>query len=80
MVQLIVKVIIHPALHIVMTESNECDAMLGITWAFQALAGRSGQLRVQVCVDGTLSPFCRWAMRGTAVTTMFVAVVKAARV
>ncbi len=74
MVQLIfVKVIVHPALHIVTTESNKCDAMPGITWAAQVPAGRSGQLRVQVCVDGTLSPFCRWATRGTAATTMFVA-------
>jgi hypothetical protein len=44
----LVKVTVHPALHIVTTESNECDARLGITWVAQAVAGRSGKLRVQV--------------------------------
>jgi hypothetical protein len=74
MVQLIfIKVTVHPALHKVKTESNKCDARSGITWAAWAPAGRSGKLRVQVCVDCTLSPFSRWAMRGTAASTMFVA-------
>ncbi len=63
----------HPALYMVMTESNECDARPGITWAARAPARRSGKLQVQVCVDCTLSPFGRWAMRGTAARTMFVA-------
>jgi hypothetical protein len=74
MVQLIfVKVTVHPALHIVMPERNKCDARLGITWTTQATAGRSGKSRVQVCVDCTLSPFGRRAMRSTAAKTMFVA-------
>ncbi len=74
MVQLIfVKVTMHPALHIVTAESNKSDARLGTTWAAQALARKSGKLRVQVCVDCTLSPFGRRAMRGTAARTMFVA-------
>jgi hypothetical protein len=74
MVQLIfVKVTVHLALHIVMTESNECDARPGITWAAWTPAGRSAKSRVQVCVDCTLSPFGRRAMRGTAARTMFVA-------
>ncbi len=74
MVQLIfVKVTMHPALHIVTTESNEYDARPGITCAAWAPAGRSGKSRVQVCVDCTLSPFGRRAMRGTAARTMFVA-------
>ncbi len=74
MVQLIfVKITVHPALHIVMTESNKCDARLGITWAAWAPARKSGKSRVQVCVDCTLSLFGRWAMRGTAARTMFVA-------
>jgi hypothetical protein len=64
---------VHPVLHIVTTESNECDARQGITWAAWAPAGRSGKSRVQVCVDCTLSPFGRWAMRGTAARTMFLA-------
>ncbi len=63
----------HPALHIVTTESNECDARPGITWAAWAPGRRSGKSRVQVCVDCTLSPFGRRAMRGTATRTMFVA-------
>jgi hypothetical protein len=74
MVQLIfVKVTVHLALHIVTMESNECDARPGVTWAAWAPAGRSGKSRVQVCVDCTLSPFGRRAMRGTAARTMFVA-------
>jgi hypothetical protein len=75
MVQLIfLKVTVHPASHIVMMESKECDARPGMTWAARALAGRSGKLRVQVvCVNCTLSPFGRWAMKGTAARTMFVA-------
>jgi hypothetical protein len=74
MVQLIfVKFTLHPALHIVTTESNKCDARPGITWAARAPAGRSGKSRVQVCVDCTLSPFGRRAMRGTATRTMIVA-------
>jgi hypothetical protein len=74
MVQLIfVKDPVHPALHIVTTESKECDARSGITWATQAPAGRSGKSRVQVCANCTLSPFGRRAMRGTAARTMFVA-------
>ncbi len=63
----------HPALHIVMTESNKCDARPGTTCAAWAPAGRSGKSRVQVCFDCTLSTFGRRAMRGTAARTMFVA-------
>ncbi len=49
MVQLIfVKVTVHPALHIITTESKECDARPGMTWAARAPAGRSGKTRVQV--------------------------------
>ena len=74
MVQLIfVKVTMHPLLHIVTTESNECDARPGITWAAWVLAGRFGKLKVQVCVDCTLSQFGRWAVRGTVARAMFVA-------
>jgi hypothetical protein len=74
MVQLIfVKVTLHPALHIVMTESNECDARPGIISAAWVPARRSGKLRVQVCVDCTLSPLGRRAVRGTAASTMLVA-------
>ncbi len=63
----------HPALHIVTTEINKCDARPGMTWATRALAGRSGKSRVQVCVDCTMPPFGRRVMRGTAARTMFVA-------
>jgi hypothetical protein len=74
MVQLIfVKVTAHPALHIVTTESNKCDARPGITWSARALARRSGKSRLQVCVCCSLSPFGRRAMRGTAARTIFVA-------
>ncbi len=73
MVQLIfVMVTVHPVLHIVMTESSKCDARPGMTWAARALVRRSGKLRVQVCVDCTLSSLGRQAMRGTAARTMFV--------
>ncbi len=36
-------------------------------WAAQAPTGSSGRSRVQVCVDCTLSPLGRRAMRGTVV-------------
>jgi hypothetical protein len=74
MVQLIfVKVTVHPALYIVTTECNKCGARPGITWAAWALAGRSGKLRVQMCVDCTLSPFGRQAMGGTVASMLLVA-------
>jgi len=74
MVQLIfVNVTVHPALHIVTTESREWDARPGMMWAARAPAGRSGRSRVQVCVDCTLSPLGRRAMRGTVAGTMLVA-------
>jgi hypothetical protein len=74
MMQLIfVKVTMHLALHMVMTESIKCDATLGITWAAQVPARRSGRSRVQVCFDCTLSPLGRQAMRVTAARTMLVA-------
>jgi hypothetical protein len=74
MVQLIfVEVTVHPGLHIVMTESNKCVARPGMTWAAWAAARKSGKSRVQVCADCTLSSFGRWAIRGAAVRTMFVA-------
>jgi hypothetical protein len=74
MVQFIfVNVTLYPALHIMMMESNRCDARPGITWAARAPDGRFGKSRVQVCVDYTLSPFGRRAMRGTAARIMFVA-------
>ena len=74
MVQLIfVNVTVHPALHIVTTESREWDARPGMMWAARAPAGRSGRSRVHVCVDCTLSPLGRRAMRGTVAGTMLVA-------
>ena len=42
-------------------------------WAVRAFAGRSGRSMVQVCVDCTLSPFGRQAMRGTVAGIMLVA-------
>jgi hypothetical protein len=63
----------HLALHFVMTESNECDARLGITWAIWAPAVRSGKSRVQVCVKCTLSLLGRRATSGTVASTMLVA-------
>ncbi len=68
-----VKVTVHLALHMVMAESNICDTRPGITWAAWAPAERSGRTRVQVCVDCTLSPLGRQAMRGTAARRMLVA-------
>jgi hypothetical protein len=68
-----VKVTVHPMLHMVTTESSKCDDRPGIMWAAWAPARRSGRLRVQVCVDCTLSPLSRQAMRGTAARTMLVA-------
>jgi hypothetical protein len=71
--QMMVKVTAHLALHMVKTESNKSDARLGITWAACAPAWRSDSWRVQVCVDCTLSPFGRQAMRGTVARKTLVA-------
>ncbi len=68
-----VKVTKHLALHMVTTESKECDARLGITWATRAPSGRSGRSRLQVGVDCTLSPLGRWTMRDTPARRMLVA-------
>jgi len=74
MVQLIfVNVTVHPVLHMATTERREWDTRPGMMWAACAPAGRSGRSRVQVCVDCTLSPFGRRAMRGTVAGTMLVA-------
>jgi hypothetical protein len=59
-------------LHIITMESRECDPSSGMTWATRAPAGSSGWLRVQVCVDCTLSPLGRRAMRGTEAGMMLV--------
>ncbi len=63
----------HPALHMVTMESSKCAARLGIMWAACVLTGRSGRLRVQVCIDCILSRLGRRAMRGTAARMMLVA-------
>jgi hypothetical protein len=71
MVQLIfVNITVHPALHMVTTERSEWDARPGMIWAALALTGSAGRLRVQVCVDCTLSPLGRRAMRGTVAGMM----------
>jgi hypothetical protein len=69
---ILVKVMVQPALHIVTMDRREYDARPGMMWAFLAAAGSSGRLRVQVCIDCTLSPFGRWATRGTVAAQMFV--------
>ncbi len=74
MVQLIfVKVTMHPALHMVTTERREWDARPRMMWAALAPTGIAGRLRVQVCVDCTLLPLGRRAMRGIAAGMMLVA-------
>ncbi len=70
---ILVKVTVQPALHIVTIDRRECNAKPGMMWASLAAAGSSGRLRVQVCVDCTLSPFGRRATRGTVAVQMFVA-------
>ncbi len=74
MVQLIfVKVTVHPALHIVTTESSKYDPRPGMTWAAWAPARRSGRSRVQVCANCILLQLGRQAIRGTAAMAMLVA-------
>jgi hypothetical protein len=70
---ILVKVTVQPVLHIVTTDRRECNVRLGMMWAYLAAAGSSGRSRVQVCIDWTLSPFGRWATRGTVAAQMFVA-------
>ncbi len=67
-----VKVTVHPALHMVTTERREWDARPGMMWAALALTKSAGRSRVQVCVDCTLSPLGRRAMRGTVAGMMLV--------
>ena len=67
------NVTVHPALHIVTTERREWNARPGMMCAARAPAGRSGRSRMQVCVDCTLCPLGRRAMRGTVAGTMLVA-------
>ncbi len=62
--QILVKVIVHLVLHIVTMDSNKCEARPGMICAAQALGGRDGMSRVQVCVDSTLVRFGRRATRG----------------
>jgi hypothetical protein len=71
--QILVKVMVQPALHIVTTDRRECNARPGMMWAFLAATGSSGRSRVQVCVDYTLSSFGRQVTRGTVAAQMFVA-------
>ncbi len=63
----------HPALHMVTTERREWDARPGMMWAALVPTGSTGRSRVQVCVDCTLSPLGRRAMRGTVAGMMLVA-------
>jgi hypothetical protein len=59
-------------LHMVTTERREWDARPGMMWAALAPMGSAGRSRVQVCVDCTLSPLGRQAMRGTVTRMMLV--------
>jgi hypothetical protein len=68
-----VKVMVHPALHIVTTDRSECKARLGMMQAAQAPGGNNGMSRVNLCVERTRSPFGRRATMGMAVGNMFVA-------
>ena len=64
---------VHPALHMVTTERREWDTRPGMMWAALAPMGSMGRLRVQVCVDCTLLPLGRRAMKGTVAGMMLVA-------
>ena len=67
-----VKVTMHPALHMVTTKRREWDARPRMMWTALAPTGIAGRLRVQVCVDCTLSLLGRQAMRGTVAGMMLV--------
>ncbi len=67
-----VKVTVHPALHMVTMERREWDARPGMMWAALAPTGSAGRSRVQVCVDCTLLPLGRRAMRGTVAGMLLV--------
>ncbi len=70
---ILVKCTVHPALHRVTTDRNECEARPGIMWAARALGGREGMSRVHVCVECTRAPFGRRAMMGVVVGRILVA-------
>ena len=63
----------HPELHRETTERREWDARPGMMWAALVSTGSAGRSRVQVCVDCTLLPLGRRAMRGTVAEMMLVA-------
>jgi hypothetical protein len=68
-----VKCTSHPALHIVTTDSSECEARPGIMWAAHALRGTVGMSSVHMCVECTRSPLGRRAMIGVIVCCTFKA-------
>jgi hypothetical protein len=70
---ILVKWMVHPALHKVRTDSSECEARPGMMWAAWARGGNEDMLMVHVCVECTRSPLGRWAMMGLVVGTMLVA-------
>jgi hypothetical protein len=75
----LVKCTVHPALHRVTTDRNECEARPGIMWEARALGGREGMLRVHVCVECTRAPFGRRATMGVVVGRILVAGVSVVR-
>jgi hypothetical protein len=68
-----VKVMLHPALHMVTTKRRECAARLGMMWAVWAQLGRDGRLRVHVWVDDMRSLLGRHATSRTMAGRMLVA-------
>ncbi len=70
---IIVKVMVQPALHIIMTESSKWEARPGMMWANHALGGNDGMSSVHVCVEYKHLPFSRWLMMGMVVGRMLVA-------
>jgi hypothetical protein len=70
---ILVKWMVHPALHKLTMYRSECEARPGMMWVVQARGGNEGMSMVHVCVECTHSPLGRWAMMGLVVGTMLVA-------
>jgi hypothetical protein len=68
---ILVKWMVHPALHKLTTDRSECEARPGMMWA--ARGGNEGMLMVHVCVEFTRLPLGRWTMMGLVVGAMLFA-------
>jgi hypothetical protein len=76
---ILVKWMVHPALHKLTTDRSECEARPEMMWAAWARGGNEGTLMVHVFAKCKHSPLGRQAIMGLVVGTMLVAGVSVVR-